>query len=711
MSISGIDALCSRLETYLSPDHIADIRRAYFYSESAHEGQFRRNGDPYITHPLAVANILCDMHMDHQSIQAAMLHDVIEDTGVSKPDLAAEFGEEVAELVDGVTKLTQVHFNSKAEAQAENFRKMILAMTQDTRVILVKLADRLHNMRTLDVLSVEKRRRVATETLEIYAPIANRLGMNDFRVEFEELGFFALFPMRAPLIKKAVKAARGNRKEMLATIKESLERRLAEEGLTVRVMGREKHLYSIYQKMREKRKSFDEIMDMYGFRVIVENVDACYRALGVVHNLYKPIPGKFKDYIAIPKANGYQSLHTVLKGQRGVPIEIQIRTEAMEAMANNGIAAHWLYKTDNDGFTNTSQTRAREWMKSLLEIQRNAGNSMEFIENVKIDLFPDEVYLFTPKGRILTLPMGATAVDFAYAVHTDVGNTCVAARIDNRLAPLSMALHTGQTVEIITAPGTRPNPAWLNFAITSKARSSIRHFLKDQQHSESLDLGRRLLEKVLSTQGYSLAKVPPEHLQAVLAELGAPGLDALLEDIGLGNRVAQIVAARLLPADLQNLVPESKPGAGTRGIAIRGTEGLVVTYARCCRPLPGDPIVGHLSAGRGIVIHRDTCNNILTELRENPDKCMSLRWAEKVDREFQTELRIELQNQRGMLAEIARQATDLEANIEGINLQEKGAHHGVMTINLLVRDRIHLARIIKRMRIIAGVEKIIRVRA
>lgn len=708
---SGIDALCTRLESYLTPDQITDIRRAYLFSEIAHEGQFRRNGAPYITHPLAVANILCDMHMDHQSIMAAMLHDVIEDTEVSKADIAAAFGADVADLVDGVTKLTQVHFSSKAEAQAENFRKMMLAMTQDTRVILVKLADRLHNMRTLDVLTPEKRRRVATETLEIYAPIANRLGMNDIRVEFEELGFHALFPMRAPLIKKAVRAARGNRKEMLTTIKESLEARLAEEGLTGRVIGREKHLYSIYQKMREKRKSFSEIMDVYGFRLITENVDACYRALGIMHNLYKPIPGKFKDYIAIPKANGYQSLHTVLKGQRGVPIEIQIRTEAMEAMANNGIAAHWLYKSDSDGFTNTSQTRAREWMKSLLEIQKNSGDSMEFIESVKIDLFPDEVYVFTPKGRILTLPVGATAVDFAYAVHTDVGNTCVAARVDNRLAPLSLPLTTGQTVDIVTAPGARPNPAWLNFVITSKARTSIRHFLKDQQHSEAEDLGRRLLEKALGTQGSSLAKVSEEHLQTVLAESGAATLAALLEEIGMGNRVPQIIAARLLPENLEAHHSDSKTGSSNRGIAIRGTEGLVITYARCCRPLPGDAIIGHLSAGRGIVIHRDNCNNLLAELRDNPDKCMSLRWADKVDREFQSELRIELQNQRGLLAEIARQATDLDANIEGINLQEKGAQNGIMHLSLQVHNRIHLARIIKRMRTIAGVEKITRMRA
>jgi len=708
---SGIDALCTRLESYLTPDQIADIRRAYLYSEVAHEGQFRRNGAPYITHPLAVANILCDMHMDHQSIMAAMLHDVIEDTDVSKADVAAEFGADIATLVDGVTKLTQVHFSSKAEAQAENFRKMMLAMTQDTRVILVKLADRLHNMRTLDVLTPEKRKRVATETLEIYAPIANRLGMNDIRVEFEDLGFYALYPMRAPLIRKAVRAARGNRKEMLTTIKESLEARLAEEGLSGRVIGREKHLYSIYQKMREKRKSFSEIMDVYGFRLITENVDACYRALGIMHNLYKPIPGKFKDYIAIPKANGYQSLHTVLKGQRGVPIEIQIRTEAMEAMANNGIAAHWLYKSDSDGFTNTSQTRAREWMKSLLEIQKNSGDSMEFIESVKIDLFPDEVYVFTPKGRIFTLPMGATAVDFAYAVHTDVGNTCVAARVDNRLAPLSLPLTTGQTVDIVTAPGARPNPAWLNFVITSKARTNIRHFLKDQQHSEAEDLGRRLLEKALGTQGFSLAKISEETLQALLAETGAATLAALLEEIGMGNRVPQIIAARLLPENLEPHAGDYKTGSNNRGIAIRGTEGLVITYARCCRPLPGDAIVGHLSAGRGIVIHRDNCNNILAELRDSPDKCMNLRWAEKVDREFQSELRIELQNQRGLLAEIARQATDLDANIEGINIQEKGAQHGIMHLSLQVHDRIHLARIIKRMRTIKGVEKITRMRA
>jgi len=641
--------------------------------------------------------------MDHQSLMAALLHDVIEDTGISKEELAGHFGEDVAELVDGVTKLAKVRTQTKAEAQAENLRKMMLAMTQDIRVIIVKLADRLHNMRTLDVLAPEKRRRIAQETLDIYAPLANRLGMNQVRVELEDLCFEALYPMRAPLIRKAVRVARGNRKDVLETIRQTLEQRLQQEGLPARVLGREKHMFSIYMKMKEKHKSFAEIMDVYGFRVVVSSVDACYRAFGIMHNLYKPIPGKFKDYIAIPKANGYQSLHTVLKGPRGVPIEIQIRTEAMESMANNGVAAHWLYK-DTTG--NTSQARAREWMKSLLELQQSAGNSLEFIENVKIDLFPDEVYVFTPKGRILTLPKGATPVDFAYAVHSDVGDSCVAARVDGRLAPLSLALLTGQTVEVITAPGAMPNPHWLNFVITSKARSNIRNFLKDQQQSQSVDLGRRLLEKALAGYGIKLAAVPPETLTQTLTDLGFEHLDKLLEDIGLGNRAPQLVARRLAPEGAREL---NRPAS--RKLAIHGTEGLVVSYARCCRPLPGDSIIGHLSAGKGIVVHRDNCHNLVAELRDNPDKCMPLQWSEAIDREFPSELRIELANQRGMLAEIAREVTANDANIENISMQEKGPRHAVISLNLSVRDRVHLARIIKRIRILNGVEKVTRVRA
>lgn len=705
---SGIDALCTRLTDYLSPDQVAAIRRAYIFSEQAHSGQFRRNGDPYVTHPLAVANILCDMHMDHHSLMAAMLHDVIEDTGVSKETLAAEFGDEVTALVDGVTKLTQVHFSSKAEAQAENFRKMILAMTHDVRVIVVKLADRLHNMRTLDVLSVEKRKRVARETLDIYAPIAMRLGMNDIRIEYEELGFHAIWPMRAERIQHAVLAARGHRREMVISLEVAISERLARAGITARVEGREKHLFSIYQKMREKRRSFSEIMDVYGFRVIVDSVDTCYRGLGLMHNLYKPIPGKFKDYIAIPKTNGYQSLHTVLKGPRGVPIEVQLRSEAMDAMASSGIAAHWLYKSD--GFTNTSQTRAREWMKSLQELQKNAGDSLEFIESVKIDLFPDEVYLFTPKGRIMTLPRGATPVDFAYAVHSDVGDTCVAARVDNRLAPLSLPLTTGQTVEIITAPGARPNPSWLDFVITSKARAKIRHFLKDQQSDESRDLGLRLLEKSLSGLGVKYAELATSQVATLLKELGMASADTLLENIGMGNQVPQIIARRLVPEEDDVATPKLKRAA-RKGIAIRGTEGLVVSYARCCRPLPGDEINGHLSAGRGIVIHRHKCRNMAAEIRSNPDKCVPLRWAEQVDREFLCQLRIALVNRRGMLAEIAREATESEASIDNVQIEEKGSHHGVMQLGLVVRDRIHLARVIKRIRVLPGVDKVTRVNA
>ncbi len=706
---NGIDALSHRLESYLAPDQIQQIRKAYFFADQAHLGQFRRNGAPYITHPLAVAEILCDMHMDHQSIVAAILHDVIEDTSVSKEEIETLFGDEVARLVDGVTKLTQVHFGSKAEAKAENLRKMILAMTQDIRVILVKLADRLHNMRTLDVLAPQKSRRIAEETLEIYAPIANRLGMNDLRIEYEDLGFAVIHPFRHRMIAKAVKAARGNRKELLTHIRETIEQRLRSENMHVRVIGREKHLFSIYSKMKEKRKSFSEIMDVYGFRIITDSVDSCYRALGMIHNLYKPVPGKFKDYIAIPKANGYQSLHTVLIGQRGVPIEIQIRTEAMEAMANNGIAAHWLYKSE--GFTNTSQSRAREWIKSLIEIQKNTGTSMEFIEHVKVDLFPDEVYVFTPKGHILTLAQGSTAVDFAYTVHSDVGNTCVAARIDNRLAPLSIPLQSGQTVEIITAPGARPNPAWLNFVVTSKARINIRHFLKTQQTEDALSLGKRLLDQSLQGLGFpqGTEQLTTTTLQEVLHELGI-SLEQLYQDIGLGNRLAPLIALRLTGHNLQEgTLPRSS--SARISMAIRGTEGVMLSFARCCRPIPGDEIIGHMSAGKGLVVHRDNCRNMAQELKDNPDKCLNLNWSDHIEREFQVDLRVFLENQRGVLATLAAQISESDANIESMVLHEKDTHQSVIQMTILVRNRIQLARTMKRLRHLHGVSRVQRMRA
>ncbi|WP_313517803.1 bifunctional GTP diphosphokinase/guanosine-3',5'-bis pyrophosphate 3'-pyrophosphohydrolase [Pseudomonas sp.] len=702
--MASIDTLAERLSTYLGADQVNLVRRAYFYAEQAHDGQRRRSGEAYVTHPLAVANILADMHMDHQSLMAAMLHDVIEDTGIAKEALIAQFGETVADLVDGVSKLTQMNFETKAEAQAENFQKMAMAMARDIRVILVKLADRLHNMRTLEVLSGEKRRRIAKETLEIYAPIANRLGMHAMRVEFEDLGFKAMHPMRSGLIAKAVKKARGNRKEIVNKIEESLTHCLQRDELEGEVVGREKHLYSIYQKMRGKHKAFNEIMDVYAFRIIVDKVDTCYRVLGAVHSLYKPLPGRFKDYIAIPKANGYQSLHTTLFGMHGVPIEIQIRTREMEEMANNGIAAHWLYKSSDDEQPKGTHARARQWVKGVLEMQQRAGNSLEFIESVKIDLFPDEVYVFTPKGRIMELPKGSTAVDFAYAVHTDVGNSCIACRINRRLAPLSQPLESGETVEIVSAPGARPNPAWLNFVVTGKARTHIRHALKQQRRSESISLGERLLNKVLAGFDSHLEKITAERVRGVLGEYRMDVLEDLLEDIGLGNRMAYVVARRLLASEGEQ--PQSAEGP----LAIRGTEGLVLSYAKCCTPIPGDPIIGHLSAGKGMVVHLESCKNI-AEIRNNPEKCVQLSWAKDVTGEFNVELRVELEHQRGLIALLAGSVNAADGNIEKIGMDERDGRISVVQLVISVHDRVHLARVIRKLRTLMGVVRITRVRA
>ena len=704
-----IDSLADDLSSYLGKDQINNVRRAYYYAEQAHEGQFRHTGDAYVTHPLAVASILSEMHMDHQSLMAAMLHDVIEDTGVTKTAIKSQFGNTVADLVDGVSKLNKITFSSHAEAQAENFQKMAMAMAKDLRVILVKIADRLHNMRTLEVLTSDKRRRIGRETLDIYAPIANRLGMNNVRVEFEELCFTALYPMRARRINAAVKRVRGNRKEIVLQIQTSLEACLEREGLPGRTIGREKHLYSIYEKMRSKHKSFSEIMDVYAFRIVVDSVDACYRVLGAVHSLYKPVPGRFKDYIAIPKANGYQSLHTTLFGMHGVPIEIQIRTEEMEAMANNGIASHWLYKSSDD-LPSNAHIRAREWVNGLLDIQKHAGNSLEFIENVKIDLFPDEIYVFTPKGTIFELPAGSTAVDFAYAIHTDVGSSCVACRISRRLAPLSEPLQSGQTVEIITAPGTQPNPAWLSFVITGKARSNIRHHLKNQKYSESVALGRRLLNKALANFGSNLASVAKENINTVLNQTSLKSLDQLLEEIGLGNRMSYLIAQRLTThSDIALLENGSKPEQ-QESLAIRGSEGMVMNYAKCCHPIPGDPIVGHISSGRGMVIHTDDCNNI-TEIRDNPEKCVAVSWDPNVEGEFSVELRVELENLRGIIATLATTITGAEANIEKISTVERDARFIIVNLSLNVRNRVHLAHVMKRVRLIKAVTSVTRVKS
>ena len=697
-----IDSFASDLGVYLEPEQIDQVVKAYHFADNAHKGQKRKSGEPYITHPLAVANILAEMHMDHQCLMAALLHDVIEDTSIPKHTLGQEFDHEVAELVDGVSKLKSM-FHSRAEAQAENFQKMTLAMAKDIRVILVKLADRLHNMRTLGHLDGDRRRRIAKETLEIYAPIALRLGMNSIRIEFEELGFKAMYPLRSSMIEKAVRKARGNRKEIVTNIQESISSTLEREGVSAKVFGREKHLYSIYDKMRSKRKSFNEIMDVFAFRILVDSADNCYRALGTVHNLYKPVAGRFKDYVAIPKANGYQSLHTTLFGMHGIPIEIQIRTNEMETLANNGIAGHYLYKT-KDGSTSGSHERAREWMKDLLELQQSAGNSLEFIENVKIDLFPDEVYVFSPVGEIFDLPQGATPVDFAYALHTDIGNSCVACRIDRRLAPLSATLESGQTVEIIRAPGAQPNPAWLGFVVTGKARSSIRHTLKQQQKNESTILGRRLMERTLDHHGLTVDDIDQAKLETVLKERKIASLDDLLSEIGLGNQMASIVVKRLL-GNVKELENAEEGGP----LAIKGTEGLVVSYARCCHPIPGDPIIGHVSAGRGIVIHTDTCRNMV-ELRHKPEEIMGVRWEPNVAQEFSVELRVQLEHQRGIIAVVASTVTEANANIERINMVEKDAHLGIVNMVINVQDRIHLANVIKRLRTIKAINRIVRVR-
>lgn len=707
-----IDSLCDQLSSYLPPEHILPVRRAYYYAEQAHDGQKRRSGEPYVSHPLAVACILADMRMDSHCLTAALLHDVIEDTGITKSALAEQFGDEVAELVDGVSKLTQIEFTSRAEAQAENFQKMTMAMSRDIRVILVKLADRLHNMRTLGVLQPEKRRRIARETLEIYAPIANRLGMNSLRLEFQELGFFALHPMRASRIAAAVKAASGRRKEIVTKIEDSIKRCLEQEGHHADVIGREKHLFSIYEKMRSQRKSFGDIMDVYAFRIIVDTVDSCYRILGAIHSLYKPIHGEFRDYIAIPKANGYQSLHTVLIGMHGVPIEVQIRTREMNAVAEKGIASHWRYKSDDDKKPSSSEVRAREWIRGLLEMQQHAGNSMEFIEHVKIDLFPDEVYVFTPDGEIIELPAGATAVDFAYAVHTDVGNTCVACRINRQLAPLSQVLQSGQSVSIVTTRDAQPNPAWLNFVTTGKARSAIRHFMKTRRHAESTELGRRLLEKALQATGDAIETLDPANIDAMVRHAGATHFDDVLQDIGLGNKLPYAVARLLLHGDTP---PDNEPAPNKSvrrsqaPLMIDVADGVVISFARCCRPIPGDPVMGHFSTGRGIVVHLDTCKNI-ADIRNNPEKCMAVNWSPDVAGEFIVDLRVEVNNERGVIAMLATRITEMEANIDKITLDEKDAGFHVILLSIAVRNRIHLANIMRKIRTLRPVIRTLRVK-
>ncbi|HUO95358.1 MAG TPA: bifunctional GTP diphosphokinase/guanosine-3',5'-bis pyrophosphate 3'-pyrophosphohydrolase [Steroidobacteraceae bacterium] len=687
----GISQLIAKLEAYLPPTQVERVQEAYELAAAAHKGQKRLTGEAYITHPVAVAGILADLHLDGQTICAALLHDVIEDTPTAKDEILARFGREVAELVDGVSKLDKVQFKSRKEAQAESFRKMILAMVRDIRVIMVKLADRTHNMRTLGAMPPAKRRRIALETLDIYAPIANRLGIHSIKLELEDLGFQALYPQRYKVIERELKRARGNQKEFLPKIVANIKGALEKAGVKGSVDSREKHLYSVYQKMRRKGVSLSEVVDVYGVRVVVESVDACYRTLGIVHGTYKPMPGRFKDYIAIPRINGYQSLHTTLFGPNGVPLEVQIRTEDMHRLAENGIAAHWQYKAGEDVGTSQHE-RAREWLKNLMQMQEG-GNPEEFFESVKVDLFPDKVYVFTPKGDILRLPRGATCVDFAYAVHSEVGRRCVAAKIDRRLVPLRTALRNGQTVEIITAKGATPNPAWANFVVTAKARASIRSYLKTMKRNEAVDLGRRLVNQALGEFKQSLKATDSTLIASAVRDLGFKEADDLFEKVGLGERLAPLVARHLLPADKSAAEGERKAAP----LAIAGTEGLVVTYARCCFPIPFDPVIAFLSAGRGVVIHRASCGN-LAGWHKQPDKWLPVSWQKGTDRTFASELKVEVQNRPGVLAAVASGIASTETNIGHLSVVEHDPGSAMITLELQVRDRTQLAKVIRALR-------------
>jgi guanosine-3',5'-bis(diphosphate) 3'-pyrophosphohydrolase len=711
---TGISQLLDKLEAYLSPAQVERVREAYEFGAEKHQGQKRVSGEPYITHPVAVADILADLRLDADTLVAAILHDVIEDTPTAKAEIASIFGQVVAELVDGVSKLDQIQFKNRQEAQAESFRKMLLAMVRDIRVIMVKLADRMHNMRTLGAMPPVKRRRTARETLEIYAPIAERLGLYAVKLELEDLGFRALYPYRYKVLERELKKARGNQKEFVGKIQETLKNALKKAQLEGAIEGREKHLYSIYRKMANKKISINDMVDVYGFRIIVDSADTCYRVLGLVHSVFKPMPGRFKDYIAIPRVNGYQSLHTTLFGPNGVPIEVQIRSEQMHRVAESGIAAHWKYKSGGDTFGGVEHDRAREWLASLVQIQEG-GSSEEFLESVKVDLFPDKVYVFTPKGKILRLPSGATAVDFAYAIHTDIGNRCVAAKVDRRLVPLRTPLRNGQTVEIITAKGATPNPSWSTFLVTAKARAAIRQYLKNLKRGEALELGKRLLGLALEEFSLNLKKIPPEDIDAVVKELNMKDSDELYEKIGLGERMAPLVARRLQPL-LEANAEASEPGEHAGGptahpaagpLMIAGTEGLLVTYARCCFPIPNDPIMAYLSAGRGVMIHRQNCGN-LAEYRKQPEKWLSVAWEATHDRLFSSEIQLEINNRVGVLAAVASSIAGTETNIDQVSLEERDVNSSSLKFQVQVRDRKHLARVIRIIRRMPDVQRVTR---
>ena len=708
--VATVATLTERVKKYLPSADVQKVKEAFRFSDEAHLGQFRLSGAPYITHPLAVAEILTDWHLDGAAIQAALLHDVLEDSGIPKHQLTERFGGTVAELVDGVSKLDKLQFSSTEQAQAENFRKMLLAMARDVRVMLIKLADRLHNMRTLDAVEPEKRRRIARETLEIYAPIAHRLGLNNLFRELEELSFQHLHPLRYRVLQKAVLAARGNRREVLGKILLSVRKALQETKLRAEVYGREKTLYGIYRKMLEKNLSFSEVLDIYGFRVVVEGRNECYIALGALHALYKPVPGKFKDYIAIPKVNGYQSLHTTLIGPYGTPVEFQIRTREMHHVAESGVAAHWLYK-DDDSDLSELQSRTHQWLQSLLEIQRHTGDSSEFLEHIKVDLFPDKVYVFTPKGKIVSLPRAATPVDFAYGIHTDVGNRCVAARINGEIQPLRTQLRNGDMIEIITGPVARPNPSWLSFVRTGKARSEIRHFLRTMKFDESVELGERLLAQAARQFNLALASVTEEQWEAVVRQAEIESRAALFADIGLGRRLAAVVARQLaLAADAETSGEADAAPPAHAPVVVRGTEGMAVQMANCCHPIPGDAIVGHIRKGQGLAVHRADCIHSQRARKADPDRWIELTWARDPATHFTVGLDVSAENERGVLGRIAVAIAEAESNILNVHVDDEDARIALIHFKVQVRDRTHLARVMRTLRRVKHVHRVARPR-
>ena len=697
-----IDELLSEL-TYLKPEDAEQVRRAFEFSRQAHSGQFRKSGEAYIHHPIAVTGILAQWHLDPQALMAALLHDVVEDTPTTKTQIGELFGKSVAELVDGVSKLDKLEFQTEAHAQAENFRKMLLAMARDVRVILIKLADRLHNMRTLGSMAEEKRHRIAQETLDIYAPIANRLGLNSIYQELEDLCFQNLHPNRYKVLDKAVRTARGNRKEVVEKVRIAIQDKLIASNIHATVSGREKHLFSIYKKMQEKSLAFSEVFDIYGFRVLVDDIPSCYLALGAMHGLYKPIPGKFKDYLAIPKANGYQSLHTTLFGPFGTPIEIQIRTQEMHKLAEAGVASHWLYKSSDAGI-NEVQQKTHQWLQSLLEIQEGGGDSAEFLEHIKVDLFPDEVYVFTPKGKILSLPRGATAVDFAYAVHTDVGNHCSAIKVNGELMPMRTQLRNGDQVEVLTSPNASPNPSWINFVVSGKARAHIRHYLRTLHAEESAQLGGRLLDQALRALGGDPAKVQEKCWERLFKETGKTR-DEVLTDIGLGKRLNVVVARQLL-AQENGQQMQQPHGA----MAIRGSEGVAVQLAKCCHPIPGDPIIGFIKSDQGLVIHTHDCPSI-RHYRDDPDKWLDVEWEPGLTKMFDVNIKLIVLNQRGVLAKLAAAIADEGSNIDNVAMEEEdGSQYTTIFFTLQVEQRMHLARIMRALRRLPEVVRIMRVK-